>query len=118
MSKSFVRSSLTSLVLGAALVLLPGSAQTQRDSSADARLRALYTEEWNWRRQEMGRRSDEPGEAGASDRFPKVDAASQLTRLAYWTRTLATLDSIPLDELSPEEKVNAQVFRASIRALS
>ena len=33
-------------------------------------------------------------------------------------RTLETLDSIPLDELSPEEKVNAQVFRASIRALS
>ena len=60
----------------------------------------------------------EPGEAGASDHFPRVDAASQQARLAYWTRTLATLDSIPLDELSPEEKVNAQVFRASIRALS
>jgi uncharacterized protein (DUF885 family) len=29
-----------------------------------------------------------------------------------------TLDTIPFDELSPEEKVNAQVFRASIRALA
>ena len=113
------RSALTSLVLCGVLVLLPASVETQRDtSSADARLRALYTEEWNWRRQEMARSSDQPGEAGASDHFPRVDAASQQARLAYWTRTLATLDSIPFDALSPEEKVNAQVFRASIRALS
>ena len=119
MSKSFVRSALTSLVLCGVLVLLPATAETQRDtSSADARLRALYTEEWNWRLQEMARSSDAPGEAGASDHFPRVNAASQQARLAYWTRTLATLGSIPLDELSPEEKVNAQVFRASIRALS
>jgi uncharacterized protein (DUF885 family) len=119
MSKSFVRRALTSLVLCGVLVLVPAPAETQRNTGpADARLRALYTEEWNWRREEMGRRSDEPGEAGASNRFPKVDAASQQARLNYWTRTLATLDSIPLDELSPEEKVNAQVFRASIHAFS
>jgi hypothetical protein len=87
MSKSLVRSALTSFVLCGVGVLVPVPAETQRDtSSADARLRALYTEEWNWRRQEMARSSDQPGEAGASDHFP-------------------------LDELSPVEKVNAQVFR-------
>jgi uncharacterized protein (DUF885 family) len=117
MSKSFIRRALSSLLCS--VLVLATSAETQRDtSSADARLRALYTEEWNWRRQEMARSSDQPGEAGASDHFPRVDAASQQARLAYWARTLATLDSIPLDELSPEEKVNEQVFRASIRALS
>ena len=47
-----------------------------------------------------------------------MDAASQQARLAYWTRTLATLDSIPLAQLSPEERINAQVFRTSIRALA
>ncbi len=119
MSKCSAAGALMSLVLSATLVVLPASAQTQRDtSSADARLRALYTEEWNWRQQEMARSSDQPGEASASDHFPSIDAASQQTRLAYWTRTLATLDSIPFDELSPEEKVNAQVFRVSIRALA
>jgi uncharacterized protein (DUF885 family) len=98
-------------------VLVPVSAQTPPGTgSADARLRALYTEEWNWRQQELARGGR--GEAGASDRFPSVDAASQQARLAYWTRTLTALDSIPLDELSPEEKVNAQVFRTSIRALA
>jgi uncharacterized protein (DUF885 family) len=119
MSKSLVRRSLTSLVLGAALVLLPGSVQTQRDtSSADARLRTLYTDEWNWRQQEMAPSGNQRGVAGASDHFRSVDSATQQARLAYWTRTLATLDSIPFDELSPEEEVNAQVFRASIRALA
>jgi uncharacterized protein (DUF885 family) len=117
MSTSFGRCALTSLVV--CVVLLPASIQTQRDtSSADARLRALYTEEWNWRRKEMARSSDQPGEAGASDHFPRVDAASQQARLAHWTRTLGALDTIPFDELSAEEKVNAQVFRASIRAFS
>jgi uncharacterized protein (DUF885 family) len=119
MSRSVVRTSLTALGLCTALVLWPASGQTQRGAgSADARLRALYTEEWNWRQQEMGRGGNQPGAAGASESFFRVDAASQQARLAYWTRALATLESIPSDELSPEEKVNAQVFRASIRALA
>jgi uncharacterized protein (DUF885 family) len=90
----------------------PLSAQTRTDTSADARLRALYTDEWNWRQTELGRGG--PG----SDRFPRVDAASQQARLAYWTRTLTTLDTIPFDQLSPEEKINAQIFRTSLRALA
>ncbi len=36
----------------------------------------------------------------------------------YWTRTLKTLDSIPFDGLSPEEKIHAQIFRTSISALA
>jgi len=90
----------------------PVSAQPQTDTSADARLRALYTEEWNWRQKELGRGG------AASDRFPRVDGASQQARLDYWTRTLATLDTIPFDQLSPEEKINAQIFRTSLRALA
>src|SRR5262245_61641572 len=107
---------LNCLVLCVLLVLTPASASTQRDaSSADARLRALYTEEWAWREKEMAR-GGQPGDE--SDHFPKVDAGSQQARLAYWTRTLETLDMIPFDQLSAEEKVNAQVFRTSIRALA
>jgi uncharacterized protein (DUF885 family) len=110
---------LTCLGLCALLALSPHAAQTPRDTtSADARLRALYTEEWNWRQKELARTGDQPGDAGASDRFPRVDAASQQARLAYWTKTLAALDGIPFDQLSAEEKVNAQVFRTSLRALA
>src|SRR5262245_45287482 len=114
----FVRRVSSCLLLSAALVLSSPVARTQSDSSADARLRTLYTEEWAWRRKEMGRTSDQPGEAGLSDHFPKVDPASQQARFTYWTKTLAALDAIPFDQLSAEAKVNAQIFRTSIRALA
>lgn len=109
MSRSILRTSLTVLGLCAVLVFAPAAVRTQ-DTSADARLRALYTAEWEWRQREFPR--------GDADRFPRVDPASQQARLEYWTKALATLDTIPLDQLSPEEKVNAQVFRASIQALA
>ncbi|MGH7500749.1 MAG: DUF885 family protein, partial [Longimicrobiales bacterium] len=99
------------------LILVPAAqAGAQQTSSADARLRALYTAEWEWRQREMiqgGRGSD-----NVPDRFPRVDAASQQARLEYWTRALVALDSIPLDALSPEERINAQVFGTSLRALA
>jgi uncharacterized protein (DUF885 family) len=113
-----LKSFLARTCLVAALVAPVASAAQARPNSADARLRALYTAEWNWRQQEMARRSDAPGEAGASDHFPRVDAASQERRHAYWQRVLAVLDSIPFERLSPEEQVNAQVFETSIRALA
>lgn len=98
------------------LIAGPAAAQAQTGAgSADQRLRELYTAEWTWRQREMGREA--PGDRGVSDRFPKVDAASQQSRLAYWTKTLAAVEEIPFDQLSPEERVNAQVFRASLRAL-
>jgi uncharacterized protein (DUF885 family) len=84
--------------------------------SADARLRALYTAEWTWRQRELAR-TDVPGEAGRANRLPRVAAAAQESRLQYWTRTLASLDSIPFGQLSAEEKINAQVFRTSLREL-
>ena len=56
---SCARCLLTCLVLCAALS--SPAAQTPPDAaSADARLRALYTEEWKWRQKEMARRSDSP----------------------------------------------------------
>jgi uncharacterized protein (DUF885 family) len=110
------------LTCGALAILIPLSstaAQTPAGAtSADARLRALYTTEWTWRQREMARRSDEPGEAGAGDHFPRVDPATQDSRREYWTRTLAALDSIPFAQLSPEEQINAQVLRTSLRALA
>ncbi|MGH7678185.1 MAG: DUF885 domain-containing protein, partial [Gemmatimonadaceae bacterium] len=105
----------TSAVPNAAAQTPAGSTDSR---SADARLRALYTAEWTWRQRELARRSDEPGEAGNSDHFPRVDAATQASRQAYWLRTLAALDSIPFDQLSPEEQINAQVFRTSLKALA
>jgi uncharacterized protein (DUF885 family) len=99
-------------------IVLNGKPAAAQNTTADARLRALYTAEWQWRQQEMARASDAPGDAGAAARLPKVDAASQARRYAYWQRTLAALDSIPLDQLSAEERINAQVLGTSLRALA
>jgi uncharacterized protein (DUF885 family) len=119
MSRSFVRITLTALGLCAASTLWSVSAQTPAsNNTADSRLRALYTEEWNWRRKDSGRGERQGGDDSTSDSFPKVDAATQQARLAYWTKTLATLDTIPFDQLSAEEKVNAQIFKVSITALA
>src|SRR5262245_66043682 len=110
MSRPFALIAPIQVLIAIALSASPSSAQSQpAPSSADARLRALYTEEWNWRQEELGR-------GAANDRFPRVDAASQQARLAYWTRTLAALDSIPFEQLSPEEQINAQIFRTSLLA--
>jgi uncharacterized protein (DUF885 family) len=112
MSRSFASFAPIHVLIAVALSFSALSAQTQPPpSSADARLRALYTEEWNWRQQQLAR-------GAVSDHFPRVDAASQQARLVYWTRTLATLDTIPFDQLSSEEKINAQIFRTSLRALA
>jgi uncharacterized protein (DUF885 family) len=107
MSTAFMRVTFVVFVFASALSA-PLPAQAPANGAA-ARLRALYTEEWNWRQKDLGR---------GSDGFARVDPASQQARLAYWTKALATLDTIPVDQLSPEEKVNAQVFRASIQALA
>lgn len=83
--------------------------QLDAQSAADTRLRALYSAEWEWRGRENARNADT---------FPRVDAASQAARLGYWTQVLASLDSIPLGDLSPEERVNYEVFRTSLTALA
>ena len=97
-----------------ALLLSPAAlvAQTPATNDADQRLKALYTAEWDWRQKEFAREPGQVGRGSAADHFPRVDAASQQQRLDYWQKTLADLDKIPLDPLSAEEKLNAQIFRA------
>jgi uncharacterized protein (DUF885 family) len=92
----------------------PQLAGAQAAGSADARLRALYTAEFEWREKEFARIPGDKGRGFTADYLPKADAAAQKVRLAYWTKVLADLDKIPLAELSPGEQTNAQVFRAVI----
>ncbi|WP_420142505.1 DUF885 domain-containing protein [Sphingomonas sp.] len=104
------------LILGSAPALpaqTPPPAPAAAPGSADARLKALYEREWAWRQEEglRGRRSS--GDE-APDHLPSVAPATQARRLAYWTAALKELDAIPFAQLSPDEKVNAEVFRRSI----
>ena len=108
--------------LVAALLLLLGACAGPREQTAaddaDERLRALYERAWAWRQGENGRRRSAAGAWEADDRWPRVDAASQARRLAYWQDVLAELDTIPRQALSPEERINAAVFREIIQGLA
>ncbi|WP_343517657.1 DUF885 family protein [Sphingomonas sp.] len=93
-------------------------AQAPAAGSADARLKALYEREWAWR-QQQGLRGNRGGDDdGGPATLPKIDAATQKARLDYWTKILAELDTIPEAQLSPDEKVNAAVFRQSITTMA
>lgn len=83
-------------------------------SSADAKLKALYDAEWDWRLKEEALLPSNEGPPVAADHFPRVDAANQQRRLDYYTNVLAQLGRIPRDQLSAEEKVNAQVFETMV----
>src|SRR5581483_634034 len=99
------------VLFGAAVLFwcLPCLARAQ---SADERLRAISTEEWKWRLEQF------PGLEGVEkpvpDRLPKVDPATQETRLRYWQDVLRKLDDIPRAQLSPGEQLNYDVYRPEI----
>lgn len=96
----------------AALAQTPAApaASAPAPTSADQRLRQLYEAEWEWRREQEGRLPGQ-GPGAAADHLPSVTPEAEQARLAYWERTLAELDTIPVDQLSPEERINAAVFR-------
>lgn len=79
----------------------------------DARLRALYEAETEWRHQEFHLVKDD-NRWVQGNRYPSETAETQAKRLAYWQDVLRQLDAIPLDQLSDEEQVNAAVFRQMI----
>jgi uncharacterized protein (DUF885 family) len=90
-------------------------AQTKPAANADERFKAIYSEEWKWRKQQFPGVDDEDREASSHDnRLPAVDAKSQDARLKYWTDVLHQLDAIPAAELSAENQVNLAVYRPQI----
>jgi uncharacterized protein (DUF885 family) len=80
-------------------------------SAADLKLKALYDAYASWLAKESGYFEDASGETKAADYLPKVDARSQEKYASHLRDLLGQLNAIPVAELSPDEKVNAAVFR-------
>jgi uncharacterized protein (DUF885 family) len=95
------------------VVTAPTHAQTHQE--ADARLRALYSEEWKWRDQQFA--DTEDTRRPLMDHLPKVDPATQQMRLRYWEAVLAKLNAIPRAALSPDEQVNYDIYKPQIEVL-
>jgi len=90
-----------------------------KGSAADERFKAIYSDEWKWRKAQYPGLDDDDPDAGAyADRLPSVAAATQQQRLKYWQDVLHKLDQLPADELSADNKVNLAVYRPQIRNLA
>ena len=104
------------LLLGTA-ALLPANAYAQttstaaQPSAADTKLRALYDGYAAWDAKESEQFQDSRGETKPTAHLPHVDAASQLRRAAHLQELLEQLSAVPVQQLSPAERVNAAVFR-------
>jgi len=87
------------------------AAKQDAKTSADARLKALYDGYAAWDAKESGYFENSRGEIESAGYLAHVDAASQLRRAAHVKELLDQLNAIPKAQLSPEEQVNAAVFR-------
>jgi uncharacterized protein (DUF885 family) len=106
------------VMLALAVPQLPTLAATPAASAptaADKQLKAVYDAEWQWRMQEFAQVADGL-RTKDGDRLPGVTPADWQRRRAYWSNVIAEIDKIPLKELSPEERLNAQVLREQLRA--
>jgi uncharacterized protein (DUF885 family) len=111
--------------IGALLLFaaLPCTAPAVMPATADQVFTAIYTAEWKWRGEQfpgLGREDDADADESAppDDHLARVDAASQAARLAYWDKVLKQLADIPRDKLSPEQRVNFDVYKPQIENLA
>jgi len=111
--------SLATLVAGI-LMMLPmvvanASADESSVGAADAALRAIYSTEWAWRQAQFP--DDEDSQQPIADHLPDVSAAAQEQRLDYWLDVERRLAAIPVDQLSPAERLNYEIYRPQIEVL-
>ncbi len=90
-------------------------AQAAKPGAADAELKAIYTTEWAWRDEQIP--DGEDGQKPILDHLPDVGPAAQEMRLRYWLDVRRKLEAIRRDELSPQERLNYEVYRPQIEVL-
>ena len=107
----------------AGLLLAPGISGAQQPAkpaaktdAEDLHLRAIYNAEDAWRKVQRGA-PDEDHPDRILAQLPFVNAARQQVDLAHWQSVLQQVDALHPALLSPDERVNYQVFRAQIITL-
>jgi uncharacterized protein (DUF885 family) len=89
---------------------------TQHHVAEDSHLKAIYIAEDAWRKAQRGA-EDEDHPRKILAELPKVDAATQQADLAHWKDVLRQVDALKPAALSPDERVNYEVFRAQLVGL-
>lgn len=92
-----------------------GAAATARPSTADAAFQSIYKTDEAWRRSRRGSLSAEDEKKRLPPtRLSQVDAATEAKALAHWESVLAELGKVDPKKLSPEERLNFEVYGAQI----
>jgi uncharacterized protein (DUF885 family) len=99
------------------LVLLPLLVVGAAPDSPDGRFLRLANDEYAWRLQQYAIDEDDGPTRMRSPHLPDVSPAAQAARLDRWTTTLAALDAVKRETLSPENQINYAVYRGQIEAL-
>ncbi|WP_043693868.1 DUF885 family protein [Luteibacter sp. 9133] len=84
---------------------------------ATQRFHEIASREYAWRQAQFAGADDENGPGRPADRLPKVDAATQAAREAYWTKVVEQLQAIDPAQLKGEDPVNYAVFRQQVDVL-
>jgi uncharacterized protein (DUF885 family) len=114
--EGYMRRLAPQLLTVALLATLVASCSRQaRQQAADAQLRAIYTSEWKWRTEQQA--DDENGTRPVADHLPKVDPATQQTRLTHWEEVQRRLARVDRAALSAAEQLNYDIYREQIAVL-
>ncbi len=86
-------------------------------TGADAKFRAIYEAEWDWR-QSLDPEEDEDSvdEEKAPKTWGRVDAVTQAERLGYMKDVMVKLDALDGGALTPEAQINLSIYREQIAA--
>jgi len=103
------------MAMAAASTITMATAGLAADSSEDARFKTIYSAEWTWREHQQA--DDEDSGDRISAHLPDVGPAAQAARLDMWSDVMATLVTIDATKLSPENRINLQVYRNQIVTL-
>lgn len=93
-----------------------GVKSKEKATVEDLRLRAIYNAEDAWRKAQRGA-GDEKHPRRVSPELPSADVAKQQADLKHWQGVLRQVDALHPALLSPDERVNYEVFRAQIIVL-
>jgi uncharacterized protein (DUF885 family) len=95
-------------------LVLCGVASLARANDADARLRALWEADWQWRLEQSPLLASSVGDARGATALDRVDPASQRARLPHWRDLRKALDALDRAALSPAQQVNRDILSEQI----
>lgn len=103
-------------LLAAAVDETASTARTP-ETALDAKFRAIYEREWQWRQAQNGSSGEEDSQSERM-RLPDVSPEAHASRLKVWEGVLRDLDGINPQKLSAENRIHYQVYRPQVEDLA